>query len=608
MSKANRSYYNLFSNIYFPCDLKRLSINQLGILANEIRSFLVTTLDFSGGHFASSLGALELSLALHYVYSAPYDNIVWDVGHQAYVHKILTGRADQLNSIKKYGGISGFPKRSESDYDAFGVGHSSTSVSAALGMAEAVKLDHLKAKTVAIIGDGALTAGMAFEALNHAGGLNAEMLVILNDNEMSISKNVGALTKHLQQLINIRKSPENFKIEEELCSQANSILPMNLFEALGFYYVGPVDGHDIIGLIATIEKLRNHQGPKFLHVLTKKGKGYQKAEDNPVKFHHVSPKFDSNHNTDKSSEPTYSNIFGRWVCDMAKTDDRLVAITPAMCEGSNLVEFSQMYPNRYYDVAIAEQHAVTFAAGLACKGFKPVVAIYSTFLQRAYDQVIHDVSIQNLNVLYAVDRAGIVGADGSTHSGSFDLSFMRCLPNTVIMTPSNENECYHMLSLGFSYTGPAMVRYPRGQGPGIKVIENFIIALGQAHIIKKGSTWAILNFGTLLDRATEAAVELNATLVDMRFVKPLDQELLTAIASTHKYIITLEENAILGGAGSAVNEYLLQKDLLLGVKIRNLGLPDFYQLHGDKKRLLAEIGLLSEGIVAVAKSMKKSRT
>ena len=608
MSKANRSHYNLFSNICLPCDLKRLSMNQLGILANEIRSFLVTTLNISGGHFASNLGAVELSIALHYVYSAPYDNIIWDVGHQAYVHKILTGRADRLNSIKKHGGIAGFPKRSESDYDAFGVGHSSTSVSAALGIAEAVKLDRLKAKTVAIIGDGALTAGMAFEALNHAGGLNAEILVVLNDNEMSISKNVGALTKHLQQLINIKKSPENFKIEEKLYSQANSILPINLFETLGFYYVGPVDGHDIIELIAAVERLRNHQGPKFLHVLTKKGKGYQKAENNPIKFHHVNPKFDSSNNTDKSSEPTYSNIFGRWICDMAKTDDRLIAITPAMCEGSNLVEFSQMYPNRYYDVAIAEQHAVTFAAGLACKGFKPVVAIYSTFLQRAYDQVIHDVSIQNLNVLYAVDRAGIVGADGSTHSGSFDLSFMRCLPNTVIMTPSNENECYHMLSLGFSHTGPAMVRYPRGPGPGIKVIENFIIALGQGHIIKKGLTWAILNFGTLLDRANEAALELNATLVDMRFVKPLDQRLLTDIASTHKYIITLEENAILGGAGSAVNEYLLQKDLLQGVKIRNLGLPDFYQLHGDKKRLLAEIGLLSEGIVTVAKSMQKSRT
>ena len=621
VSKADRSYYKLLSTIDFPCDLKKLSIQQLEVLAEEIRSFLVATLDVSGGHFASSLGALELSLALHYVYSAPDDNIVWDVGHQTYVHKILTGRADQLLSIKKSGGLAGFPKRSESDYDAFGVGHSSTSVSAALGMAEAAKLSGLAAKTVAVIGDGALTAGMAFEALNHAGGLHAEMLVVLNDNEMSISENVGALTKHLTKLLSgspynhfretgkriLKKLPGAFEIAKRFETQAKGMfVPANLFEALGFYYVGPIDGHDISRLIAAIKILKNHQGPTLLHVLTKKGKGYQKAESDPIKFHHVSPKFHSSENPGKLSGPTYSNIFGRWVCDMAKQDDRLVAITPAMREGSDLVKFSQMYPDRYYDVAIAEQHAVTFAAGLACEGFKPVVAIYSTFLQRAYDQVIHDVSIQDLNVLYAVDRAGLVGADGPTHAGSFDLSFMRCLPNTVIMTPSDENECYHMLSLGFHHPGPAMVRYPRGVGRGIKVIEDFDVTLGQAQIIRQGSKWVILNFGTLLDRAIEAALVLNATVVDMRFVKPLDQKLLIDMVATHQYIITVEENAVMGGAGSAVNEFLLQKDLLQGVKIRNLGLPDFYQSHGDKKALLAEVGLSSDGIAAVAKSMQKS--
>ena len=595
-------------------------MKQLAILAEEIRCFLIETLNVSGGHFASSLGALELTVALHYVYSTPKDNIIWDVGHQTYVHKILTGRADQLVSIKKPGGLAGFPKRSESDYDAFGVGHSSTSVSAALGMAESARLRRTSTKTVAVIGDGALTAGMAFEALNHAGGLHAEMLVVLNDNEMSISENVGGLTKHLTRLLSggtynhlretgkriLKKLPGAFEIIKRFETQAKGMfVPANLFEALGFYYVGPIDGHDIEGLIEAIKIVKHHQGPTLLHVLTKKGKGYQRAEIDPIKFHHVSPKFNSSDSDKQSSNPTYSNIFGRWLCDMAKKDNKLVAITPAMREGSDLVEFSQLYPERYYDVAIAEQHAVTFAAGLACDGVKPVVAIYSTFLQRAYDQAIHDISIQNLNVLYAVDRAGLVGADGPTHAGIFDLSFMRCLPNTVIMTPSDENECYHMLTLGFHCQGAAVVRYPRGSGRGVKVVDHFDIALGKAKVIQKGSRLLILNFGTLLEMAIEAAVELKATLVDMRFVKPLDQKLLIDMAVTHQYIITLEENVIMGGAGSAVNEFLLQSDLLQGVKVRNLGLPDFYQSHGDKKDLLAEAGLSVGGIVAAAKAMQK---
>ena len=620
VSKAHRSHYKLLSAIDSPDDLKKLSMKQLAILAEEIRCFLIETLNVSGGHFASSLGALELTVALHYVYSTPKDNIIWDVGHQTYVHKILTGRADQLVSIKKPGGLAGFPKRSESDYDAFGVGHSSTSVSAALGMAESARLRRTSTKTVAVIGDGALTAGMAFEALNHAGGLHAEMLVVLNDNEMSISENVGGLTKHLTRLLSggtynhlretgkriLKKLPGAFEIIKRFETQAKGMfVPANLFEALGFYYVGPIDGHDIEGLIEAIKIVKHHQGPTLLHVLTKKGKGYQRAEIDPIKFHHVSPKFNSSDSDKQSSNPTYSNIFGRWLCDMAKKDNKLVAITPAMREGSDLVEFSQLYPERYYDVAIAEQHAVTFAAGLACDGVKPVVAIYSTFLQRAYDQAIHDISIQNLNVLYAVDRAGLVGADGPTHAGIFDLSFMRCLPNTVIMTPSDENECYHMLTLGFHCQGAAVVRYPRGSGRGVKVVDHFDIALGKAKVIQKGSRLLILNFGTLLEMAIEAAVELKATLVDMRFVKPLDQKLLIDMAVTHQYIITLEENVIMGGAGSAVNEFLLQSDLLQGVKVRNLGLPDFYQSHGDKKDLLAEAGLSVGGIVAAAKAMQK---
>ena len=616
MSKTNRTYYPLLSKINFPSDLKNLSMHQLTKLADEIRVFLVETLDISGGHFASSLGVLELTIALHYIYDTPNDHLVWDVGHQTYIHKILTGRADDLITIKKTGGISGFPKRSESIYDSFGVGHSSTSISAALGMSIADKLKRSTAKSVAIIGDGALTAGMAFEALNHAGGLNADLLVVLNDNEMSISKNVGALTTHLTKLLSksgyediyehskkaLTTLPTLFDLENQTKSTCFSA---NLFEALNFYYTGPIDGHDIRALFEALQMIKNHKGPKLLHVLTKKGKGYNKAEKDPIKFHHVNPNFNSESyiRSYTTTNLSYSNIFGNWICEMASKSDRLVGITPAMCEGSGLIRFSKEYPERYYDVAIAEQHAVTFAAGLACEGYKPVVAIYSTFLQRTYDQVIHDVSLQNLDILYAVDRAGIVGADGATHAGIFDLSFMRCIPNTIIMTPSNENECHHMLTLGYKHLGPAMVRYPRGTGTGIKITKTLDLELAKAKMVRRGEKIAILNFGTLLPIALQAANVFNATVVDMRFVKPLDIELISSLAMSHEILITLEENVVMGGAGSAVNEHLIQYDLMHKIKVRNLGLPDYYQEHGDKNMLLSEIGISVKGIIETLKSI-----
>ncbi|WP_151193771.1 1-deoxy-D-xylulose-5-phosphate synthase [Cysteiniphilum sp. JM-1] len=620
MSKTNRANYPLLSKINSPCDLRKLAVSQLTHLATEIRTFLVETLDVSGGHFASSLGALELTIALHYVYDTPNDHLVWDVGHQTYVHKILTGRADELITIKKPGGISGFPKRSESVYDSFGVGHSSTSIGAALGMAEADKLKGSNAKSVAIIGDGALTAGMAFEALNHAGGMHSDVLVVLNDNEMSISENVGALTSHLTKILSgstynniretgkkfLKKLPGAFELAKRLETQAKGMfVPANLFEALNFYYVGPIDGHDIEALVEALKTIKYHDGPKLLHILTKKGKGYEKAEEDPIKFHHVNPQFNSNLATKGVSQAklSYSNIFGQWLCDMAAKDGKLVGITPAMREGSDLIRFSKEYPKRYYDVAIAEQHAVTFAAGLACEGYKPVVAIYSTFLQRAYDQVIHDVSLQNLDILYAVDRAGIVGADGATHAGIFDLSFMRCIPNTVVMTPSDENECYHMLSLGFKHQGPAMVRYPRGTGIGAEITESFDLRMGQSKCVRQGQQVAILNFGTLLPIAIKAAEQLNASVIDMRFVKPLDTQIIKELAKSHEMIITLEENVIMGGAGSAVNEYLIANDLLSKIKVRNIGLPDHYQDHGDKNALLAEVGISVEGIIQLVESI-----
>ncbi|MDC0534419.1 1-deoxy-D-xylulose-5-phosphate synthase [Francisellaceae bacterium] len=610
--------YPLLSKIDSPKDLKKLEKHQLVDLAVEIRAFLINTINIPGGHFASSLGALELTLALHYVYDTPNDNLVWDVGHQGYVHKILTGRKEQLESIKKPGGISGFPKRAESEYDAFGVGHSSTSISAALGMSVTSKLKGEHKKSVAIIGDGALTGGMALEALNHAGGIGADILVILNDNEMSISENVGALTNYFSKVLSgtfysklregskkiLQKLPAAWDVAKAMESQAKGmLLPANLFEALGFYYVGPIDGHDTDALTVALSNLKKHNGPRLLHVITKKGKGYKKAEQDPIKFHHVSPQFHTSVDKADKKLPTFANIFGQWICDKAEKDQHLVAITPAMREGSDLIEFSKNYPERYYDVAIAEQHAVTFAAGVACEGFKPVVAIYSTFLQRGYDQFIHDVSIQNLDVTFAIDRAGLVGADGPTHAGSFDLSYLRCIPNIVIAAPSDENECYHLLEACYDHVGPSAVRYPRGSGTGIEVQAQLDIKIGKANLLRQGKDLAILCFGTTLGFAIEVSEELNATVVDMRFIKPLDTNLIDTLANSHNCLITIEENAIKGGAGSGVNEYLVSKDLLSKVKVRNLGLPDLYQDHGVPADMLSEVGISSEGIKSAYQEM-----
>lgn len=616
MSETNRKSYPLLSKIDSPYDLRKLHINQLGQLVNEIRIFLIETLNVSGGHFASNLGVLELTVALHYVYNTPKDHLVWDVGHQAYIHKILTGRADELITIKKSGGISGFPKRSESVYDSFGVGHSSTSISAALGMAEANSLKLSTSKSIAIIGDGGLTAGMAFEALNHAGGICSNLLVILNDNKMSISRNVGALSLDIARKISSlnynsahesdKDLPKKLKLTNylEIEKEERIFAQKDLFKALNFCYFGPINGHNINTLIQTLRALKQHRGPNILHILTKKGKGFRGAENDPIKFHHVNPRFNSkSSNKILPKKLSYSHIFGQWICDMAEKDKKLVAVTPAMCEGSSLIKFSKEYPERYYDVAIAEQHAITFSAGLACRGYKPVIAIYSTFLQRAYDQVIHDVSLQNLNVLYAVDRAGIVGADGPTHSGIFDLSFMRCIPNTLIMTPSDENECYHMLSLGFEYEGPAIVRYPKDIGTGAKITQNLDLKVGQSRCIIKGKKIVILNFGALLPIAVEVAEKFNATVIDMRFVKPLDTSIIEDVVKSHNIIVTLEENVVIGGAGSGVNEYLVMNDLSCKIKVRNIGLPDCYQNHGGRADLLAEVGISAEGLSKFLRSI-----
>ena len=534
------SDYPLLSTISNPRDLKKIPRLKLITLAQEIRKYLIEILDVSGGHFASSLGALELTVALHYSYNTPYDLLIWDVGHQTYVHKILTQRSDKLVTIKKDGGLYGFPKRAESKYDVFGTGHSSTSISAATGMSVANKLNQSNQHVIAVIGDGALTGGMSFEALNHAGGIEADMLIIFNDNDMSISENVGGLTTSLSKLLsskaynafrekskNILSSiPPAFELAKILETQTKGILSSaNLFESFGFHYIGPIDGHDIDSLLNVFEVLKKHKGPKLLHIKTKKGKGYLPAESDPIKFHHVSANFNQKSFLDacisKKDTLTYSQVFGRWICDAAQRDDKLIGITPAMREGSGMVEFSKKFPDRYYDVAIAEQHAVTFAAGLACQNMKPVVAIYSTFLQRAYDQVIHDVSIQDLNVLYAVDRAGLVGEDGATHAGSFDLSFMSCVPNLIIMAPSNENECYHMLDFGYQYKGAAMVRYPRGKGTGEPITQSLSIELGKSNDIRQGDHIAILSFGTLLPLVMDAANMFNCTVIDMRFVKTI---------------------------------------------------------------------------------------
>ncbi|ELC7280696.1 1-deoxy-D-xylulose-5-phosphate synthase [Aeromonas veronii] len=596
-----------------PVELRSLPKDRLPVLCNELREYLLRSVSRSSGHFASGLGTVELTVALHYVYNTPFDRLIWDVGHQAYPHKILTGRRDQIHTIRQKDGLHPFPWRGESEYDVLSVGHSSTSIGAALGMAVAAESEGLGRKVVAVIGDGAITAGMAFEALNHAGDVHKDMLVILNDNEMSISENVGALNNHLARVMSgklyttIREGGKKVLAGlppvKELAKRAEEhlkgmVVPGTLFEEFGFNYIGPIDGHDIEALVETLRNMRNLKGPQLLHVKTKKGKGYEPAEKDPIGYHAV-PKFnpdDCSLPKASSAKPTFSAIFGQWLCDMAAKDEKLVGITPAMREGSGLVKFSQQYPDRYFDVAIAEQHAVTFAAGLAIADKKPVVAIYSSFLQRAYDQVIHDVALQDLPVLFAIDRAGLVGADGPTHQGAFDISFLRTVPNMVVMTPSDENECRQMLYTGYLHQGPAAVRYPRGSSLSDAPISSEMqaLALGKGRILREGKGTAILAFGTLLHHAKAAAEALDATLVDMRFVKPMDEALVLSLAASHAQFVTIEDNAIMGGAGSAVNELLMRSKQCKPVL--NLGLPDRFVEQGTQQEIYALLGLDDAGI------------
>ena len=597
---------SLLAQINSPDDLRKLDKAQLPLLADEIRALIVDSVQQTGGHISSNLGVTELTLALHYVYNTPDDRFVWDVGHQSYVHKILTGRRDRMDSMRQAGGLSGFPKRSESPYDTFGVGHSSTSISAALGMAIASKAAGSNRRAVAIIGDGAITAGQAYEALAHAGDLDANLLVILNDNEMSISKNVGGMSNYLARILSgkfyasaregSKKVLENIPSAWEIAGRAEEhvkgmVVPGTLFEEMGFNYIGPIDGHDLNTLIPTLSNLRERKGPQFLHIVTKKGKGFEPAEQQPGKYHGVSPA-----NSSKPSGPTYTHVFGQWLCDMAAESKDLMAITPAMCDGSGLNTFSELYPDRYFDVGIAEQHSVTLAAGIACEGKKPVVAIYSTFLQRAYDQLIHDVALQKLPVLFAIDRSGLVGADGATHAGSFDLSYLRCIPNIVVMAPADENECRQMLTTGYRHNGPAAVRYPRGVGIGATIeTELTAIEIGKAQLKRQGNKIAILAFGSMVQPALDAAAIVDATVVNMRFVKPLDTSLIDQIAVSHELIITIEENAMLGGAGSAIAEYLISQANSTLISI--MGLPDKFIDHGEHKQQLADCGLDSDGII-----------
>ena len=604
---TSEKIYPLLDTIASPLDLRKLSEESLPQIAEEVREFLIDCISGVGGHFASGLGSVELTVALHYLYNTPDDRIVWDVGHQAYPHKILTGRKDKLHTIRQSEGLSPFPKREESDYDTFGVGHSSTSISAALGMAIAAKINKTRRRSVAVIGDGAMTAGVAFEALNHAGDIEADMLVILNDNDMSISPNVGALSNRFAKILSGKLYSSVREGSKKMLSQMPSIwelarrteehvkgliVPGTLFEEFGFNYIGPIDGHDLPTLIATLKNIQKLSGPQFLHVITKKGKGYPRAEEDPVKYHGVSA-FDPAVGILRSvakKRPNYSDIFGDWICDMAAKDDRLVGITPAMREGSGLVEFQKLYPERYFDVAIAEQHSVNVAAGMACDGLKPVVAIYSTFLQRGYDQVIHDVCNQNLPVLFALDRAGLVGADGPTHNGSYDLTFLRCLPNMMIMAPADENECRQMLYTGFLTEGPSAIRYPRGTGPGANVDdEMYALPIGKGALVSDGQEVAILSFGTTLEIAKAVGDDIGATVVNMRFVKPIDEELILEIAKSHRLIFTIEENMVAGGAGSSVNEVLAENNVL--VRVANYGLPDRLIQHGSREDMLADAGL-----------------
>ncbi len=604
--------FPLLDQIETPADLRALPESELEALSQELRAYLIQSVSRSGGHFGANLGAVELTVALHYVFDTPNDHLIWDVGHQTYPHKILTGRRQELATIRTLGGLAPFPKRGESPYDAFGVGHSSTSISAAIGMAEADRLQGRDTHSVAIIGDGAMTAGMAFEALNHGGDLRANVLVVLNDNEMSISPNVGAMSNYLARLLSgktltsVRESSKRVlkhvppmwemarRAEEHM---KGMVMPGTIFEEMGFNYFGPVDGHDIHTLVRTLANLRESHGPRLLHVVSRKGKGYAPAEEKPVKYHAVG-RFDPEEELPVAAaggSPTYTQVFGDWLCDMAEIDPRLYGITPAMREGSGLVRFSERFPDRYADVAIAEQHSVTLAAGLACQGMKPVVAIYSTFLQRAYDQLIHDVAVQNLPVLFAIDRAGLVGPDGPTHAGSFDLSFLRCIPNMVVMAPADENECRQMLYTGFQLDQPTAVRYPRGKGSGVEIESDMVaLPLGQAQVRRRGKRLALLAFGSMVAPATSVAEALDATLVNMRFVKPIDQACVAELASTHSALITLEENAVQGGAGSAINEVLAEQGI--ETRILNIGLPDRFVDQGSREQLLTECGLDEAGI------------
>ena len=614
---VNRPDIRLLDQVDAGRSVRELSPEELLQLANEVRAFLLYSVGQSGGHFGAGLGVVELTIALHHIYNTPNDRIVWDVGHQAYPHKILTGRMQRMHSMRQAGGLSGFPKRSESDYDTFGVGHSSTSISAAMGMALAARAQGLDRRAVAVIGDGAITGGMAFEALAHAGHVRPDMLVILNDNQMSIGYNTGGLAAYFAKLwasrtyITMREGSKRVlkkirpawdlvkRTEEHM---KGMVAPGTLFEELGWHYIGPIDGHDLPQLVQTLENIRDLKGPQFLHICTMKGKGYKPAEADPVGFHAIN-KIESRKAlapapepvSPKPKPPKYQDVFGRWLRDIARQDDKLLAITPAMCEGSGMVDFAKEYPDRFYDVAIAEQHALTLAAGMACDGVKPVVAIYSTFLQRAYDQLIHDIALQKLDVTFAIDRAGLVGQDGPTHHGAFDLSYLRCIPNMVVGAPSDENECRQMLYTAYQHEGPAAVRYPRGNGTGA-LIENTMTAqeIGKGVEVRKGHGVAILNFGALLDRALEAAETLDATVVDMRWVKPMDEALALEVAASHELTVTLEENTAAGGAGSGVQELLQANGVTTPVAV--IGIPDNFQEHGDQNALRALAGLSAEGI------------
>ena len=609
--------YPLLNTINTPDDLRHLERAQLPQLADELRQFLIESVSKTGGHLSSNLGTVELTVALHYIFNTPDDKLVWDVGHQTYAHKILTGRREAMSGLRMAGGIAGFPKREESPYDTFGTGHSSTSISAALGMAVAAQLQGSERRAVAIIGDGAMSGGMAFEALNNAGAMDANLLVILNDNDMSISRPVGALNNYLAKLMSgrfyaaMRRGSEKMlkgmppvlefakRAEEHV---KGMVIPGTLFEEFGFNYIGPIDGHDLDALLDTLGNIRKLEGPQFLHIVTQKGKGYPQAEEDCLLYHGVS-KFDSTQGIVAKpvlsgvEGPTYTQVFGSWLCDMAEQDERLVGITPAMCEGSGMAEFAGRFPARYFDVGIAEQHALTFAAGLACDGFKPVVAIYSTFLQRAYDQLIHDIAIQNLPVVLAIDRGGLVGADGATHAGSFDLSYLRCIPNLTVMAPADENECRSMLYTAFRLDTPSAVRYPRGKGTGVAVSREMrALPVGKGEVRRQGKRVAILSFGTMLAPALAAAEQLDATVANMRFVKPLDAELVLRLAREHELLVTVEENTVQGGAGSAVAECLQQHGIV--IPLLQLGLPDRFIEQGEHAQMLADCGLDANGLAA----------